>query len=274
MPPRRPPNSVETTPSGIEIAFWDQVGLDGLPQQRRYAIDGERLVNVTTVLGVLDKPALLDWAANLAREGKSWRDVRDEAGERGKDTHSLLLAALLRERFSIADLPEETQAHAQAGVRWKRARRPKVVEAERMVAAPSHGYAGRIDLLAELDGLPGLTLVDFKTVTKWSRKKVKHKDCGGEGCSNCDGGKVEGELYPPYDENLLQLDLYTPAIEESGYPVPDQGMVVRLGPDGEYDETIVDLVPERGLGILRAYRCKAAATTALRDARKREAVAA
>lgn len=268
---KRPPTSVESTPSGIEIAFWDSVGADGLPQQRRYAVNGDRFVNVTTVLGILDKPALLDWAANLAREGQDWRDVRDEAGDRGKGAHDLILRSMLRKKTSLSDLPDDWRSWGQAAFRWLRARQPKVVEAECMVAAPSHGFAGRMDLLAVIDGT--LTLVDFKTVTKWAYRKKRCSECR-DGCENCEGGYVDGDLYPPYEENLLQLDLYAQAIEESGYTEPERGLVVRLGPDGEYDETFVNLQPERGLGILRAYRCKAAASSELRDARQREAVPA
>lgn len=271
MASKRPPTSTESTPSGIEIAFWDSVGEDGKPQQRRYAVNGDRFVNVTTILGVLDKPALLDWAANLAREGQEWREVRDQAGDRGKSAHDLILRALLSERTSLADLPDEYRAWGQAAYRWMRDRRPEVIEAERMVAAPSHGFAGRLDLLAEIDGT--LTLCDWKTASAWKRKRKRCPECR-DGCESCDGGYVEGDLYPPYDENLLQLDLYAQAIAESGYPEPERGLIVRLGPDGNYDETFVDLLPDRGLGILQAYRCKAAAGTALRDARKAMEVAA
>lgn len=251
MAAKRPPNVVETTPSGISIEFWDQVGLDGLPQQRRYRVNGERFVNITTITGILDKPALLDWAARLARGGINWRDVRDEAAERGTDAHSIILKIVTGKRASLGDLRDEHRAWGKAAFRWLRKREPLAHEAERMVAAPSHGFAGRLDLLGELDGFAGLTLVEFKTVTKWSYEKT-----------------AKGEkLYPPYDENLLQLDLQTAALEESGYAPPDRGLIVRLGPDGEFDETEVMPLPDRGLAILEAYRAKAAATRALKDAR-------
>lgn len=247
----RPPNETQVTPSGIEIEFWDSIGTDGEPQQRRYRVDGERFVNVTTVLGVLDKSdALIPWALGLHEQGLDWRQVRDEAGRRGTSAHDVVIRALLRERVGLGDMDDEHRAWGQAGFRWLRARKPEVVQSEFMAAAPGHGIAGRADLLAEIDGI--LTLADFKTVTKWSH----------------DG---RGTLYPPYAENLLQLDLYARCIAESGYPQPERGLIVRLGPDGTYDETFVaPLSPERGLGVLRAYRCRSAARTALRDARKLE----
>lgn len=252
MSAKRPPNSTTVTPSGIEIEFYDSTGVDGEKQQRRYLCNGERYVNVTTVLGVLDKSdALIPWALGLHEQGLDWREVRNEAGNRGTSTHDVVIRALLRERVSLDDLEAEHRPYGQAGYRWKRARDPKVLGAELLVAAPSHQLAGRLDLLCEIEG--ALVLADLKTLTKWARTK-------------------KGELYPPYPENLLQLDLYTQCLIESGYEAPERGLIVRLGPDGEYDETWVDPLPERGLRVLDAYRARAAANTALRDAR-REAVA-
>lgn len=252
MASRRPPNHTEATPSGIEIAYYDSIGVDGLPQQRRYTVNGERVANVTTILGVLSKEALLDWAAKLAMEGKRWRDVRNEAGERGHNAHHLLLQILTGGEATLADLPDDHRPYGQAGFRWVRARRPKVIETERMVASAEHRYAGRFDLLAEIDDVR--TLADFKSVTKWSYRR---KD-----------GVLTEETYPPYDENLLQLDLYQGALIESGYEPAERGLVVRLGPDGNYDETYVDLAPDRGLCILKAYRAKSDATAHLKQARK------
>lgn len=255
---KRPPNVIETTPSGIEIAFWDQTGVDGEPQQRRYRVNDERFVNITTITGVLDKSdALIPWAVALAEQGIDWREVRNDAAGRGTDAHAIVLNVVMGRRSSLSDLRDEHRAWGQAAYRWLKDRRPKATEAERMVAAPSHGYAGRIDLLGELQGLDGLALVEFKTVSKWSYKRDKK-------------GQPTDELLPPYEENLLQLDLQAGAIEESGYPTPDRGLIVRLGPDGAYDETEVQLLPDRGLGILEAYRCKGAAGRALKNARARE----
>ena len=252
MAAKREPNSIEVTPSGIEIAYYDSIGLDGEPQQRRYLIDGKRFVNVTTILNTLSKgDALIHWAVNLQREGKDWRDVRDEAAQRGTNSHSLLLQVLTKGRAGLADLPDDERAYGQAAFRWLRHAEPDVDMTECMVASVEHGFAGRFDLLASIDG--ARTLVDFKTVTKWSYFGP-------------------GKKRPPYEENLLQLDLYQQALAESGYEPAERGMIVRLGPDGTFDETPVDLEPTRGLGVLAAYQAKKLAGKALRESR--EAVAA
>lgn len=252
MAAKREPNSIEVTPSGIEIAYYDSIGLDGEPQQRRYLIDGKRFVNVTTILNTLSKgDALIHWAVNLQREGKDWRDVRDEAAQRGTNSHSLLLQVLTKGRAGLADLPDDERAYGQAVFRWVRDRRPEIELAETMIASVEHGFAGRFDVLGEIDGVR--TLADLKTVTKWSYQGP-------------------GKKRPPYDENLLQLDLYQQGLVESGYEPAERGLIVRVGPDGTYDETFVDLDPRRGLGVLAAYQAKKLAGKALRGSR--EAVAA
>jgi len=250
---KREPNCVEVTPSGIEIAYFDSVGVDGEPQQRRYLVNGEKFVNVSTILGTLSKgDALLHWAVNLTRDGQDWQEVRDEAAKRGTGAHSLLLSVLTKGRLALADLPEDHRAFGQAAFRWVRARDPKVDLIECMVACPEHGYAGRLDLIAQIDGIR--TLTDWKSVTKWSYKKSK--------------GEATDQKLPPYDENLLQLDLYQGALEASGYEPAERGLIVRLGPDGEYDETFLDLDPARGLAVLGAYQAKRGAGQAMRDAAK------
>lgn len=257
---KREPNAVEVTPSGIEIAYYDSIGLDGEPQQRRYLIDGKRLVNVTTILNTLSKgDALLHWAVNLEREGKDWREVRDEAAQRGTNSHHLLLQVLTKGRAGLADLPDAERPYGQAAFRWLRHAEPDVEMTECMVASVEHGFAGRFDLLATIDG--ARTLVDFKTVTKWSYSGARSSRSRWPGRRRSSPGKKR----PPYEENLLQLDLYQQGLAESGYEPAERGLIVRLGPDGTFDETPVDLEPTRGLGVLAAYQAKKLAGKALRS---------
>jgi hypothetical protein len=252
---KTPPTSVEILPNGTKIEFWDKVDAEGNEQKRRYMVDGARFVNVTTVLDVLAKEALLDWAARLAREGKNWRVVRAEAGERGSVSHHLLLQLLTGQGATLADLAPEHRPYGQAGFKFVHGRKPKVIECERMVASPEHGYAGRLDLFTELDET--LTLVDFKTVTAWAYEKDQ------------DGNETD-KVYPPFTENLLQLDLYQGARLECGLPPAERGLIVRLGPDAEVLETPVPLDPERGVAILKAYRAKADARKVLKAAASAE----
>lgn len=249
------PTSVETFQDGaIRIEFWDKLDAEGNEQTRRYLVNGQRFANVTTILNVLAKDALLDWAARLAREGKNWKAVRAEAGERGTVSHHLLLQILTGQGASLSDLSDEHRPYGQAGFKSVRALNPKVFECERMVASVKHKYAGRLDLFAGIEDKT--TLVDYKTISKWAYEKDPETK------------ELTDTLWPPYDENLLQLDLYQGARIECGLEPAEQGMIVRLGPDAEFDATPVELDPDRGIAILNAYRAKQAAGRALAKASK------
>ena len=52
---------------------------------------GELLPGVTTIIGQLDKPALVQWAWKLGKEGKDWREERDSAGDIGTLVHEAVL---------------------------------------------------------------------------------------------------------------------------------------------------------------------------------------
>lgn len=230
-------------PSGLTVYYRDSDHSYWLEVRERggkwTAVRDSRVTNVTTILGVLAKDALLDWAANLAREGEDWREVRREAAERGTSSHDIVMRTLLGQRTSLADMDDEHRPYGQAAFRWMRERRPVLKAAESIVVSSEHRYAGRFDLLTTDN-----VLCDLKTVSKWAERN--------------------GRRLPPYPENCLQLDLYAQAMVESGFDRPEHGVVVRLGPDGTWDEHPVELDPQRGLDVLAAYRARAAATKALR----------
>lgn len=268
MAAKRPPNSTITTPSGFEIEYWDAVGVDGLPQQRRYRVNGEKLVSISTIAGIYDKPALTPAAVKLTESGVialadagipiagldqaglralmvehgfHYDSVWQVARDRGDVAHDMLLH-LLRdgETPNLATYPDDIRPWIAAGMRWAMHVEPEVLGAEMMVASVEHGFAGRFDLLARLrDGRTAR--IDYKTVTEWKYRR--------------DGkGEPTDKLLPPYDENLIQLAGYEIAAPESGYDPADCRMIVRLGPDGNYDITESHATEEHFLAALTAYK--------------------
>ncbi len=278
MGAKRPPNRLETLPSGIEVAFWDSIGLDGERQERRYRVggaDGEKYPSVSTIAGSFDKPALMPAAVKLQEEAVielskrgvniaslSQPELRDElraaelhydsqwkvARDRGDVAHDMLLR-LVRDREvpNLADYPDDLRPWISAGMRWVHETQPEVVDAEYFVASTTYKFAGRGDLLCRLrDGR--LARVDYKTVTEWKYKKTWK-------------GEPTDELLPPYDENLIALAGYELAAVESGYMPSDVRAVVRLGPDGEYVVTESHATEKVFLAALTFYREKKYLTT-------------
>lgn len=141
--------------------------------------------SVTTVLGVLDKPALPRWAAKVVAEfaaankdswvnlptdaavdllkGSPWR-TRDRAAEAGTNAHEYC-EALLRGEVSI-DSPFDPPGLGEAARNLRgilKAVKPTPLSIEGTVWSHQYGYAGSFDGIHIIDGK--VTLVDLKTST-------------------------------------------------------------------------------------------------------------
>ncbi len=152
--------------------------------------DGKRhsAVSVTSVLKIIDKPALLSWAegcgaeaaVTLERDGAlanvPARDAinfvrlykmgadgkRDSGADRGTIVHNVL-EAYGRDGTvpSIDAFPEEIRGYVQGLCRWLLQAKPKALAIEQSVGSLAHRFAGRVDLVAEIDG--DRCLCDLKT---------------------------------------------------------------------------------------------------------------
>ena len=166
---------------------------------RHYTIDGVRYPSVTTILGAIAKPALVNWAAKVEREAcldaalelltrpgvAQSRDVffaewestvkqqraatkaKEAAGDIGRAVHALIESDL-REELGLPSKGAEQLAGVPATdtaylhwLEWRDQHKVKPLRTEFVVCHPSAGYAGTADLLAEVDG--AVTLLDFKT---------------------------------------------------------------------------------------------------------------
>jgi hypothetical protein len=291
MAAKRPPSSTETLPSGATVEFWDEIGLDGLPQQRRYRVDGERLPSISTVSGSFDKPALMPAAVKLQEQaiidlaasgvaiGKltqpELRSKLRETGthydsqwavarKRGDVAHDVLLRQFIRdgEVPDLAAFGDDQRNWIAAGMKFVLERCPEPLQVEYMVASTEHGFAGRADLAAIADDF--LTAIDLKTVSRW----YYEKDREGNVRIGPDGEPVK---LPPWDENLLALAGYEIARVESGYIATDRRWIVRLGPDGEYDVYESTKDPEDFLAALRAYATKGRGASPVAESKARVA---
>ena len=239
------------------VAELGQPALDG----QKPADDDERHWSVTTIIGCLDKPALLYWAAeqtavaavNSARtlearveeEGvdtvvKWLRDARFRrdrtqrtAAELGTEVHAACEAyALTGQR---PDVDAEVQPFLDQFDRWAQEFQPVYQAAEVTVYSPSYGYAGTCDAFLTVGGVR--CIVDYKS----SRKSFDNR----------------GNPTTPYPEVALQLAAYRhaelaavwrprrmeqyrrryyllgQAEREMAVPVPevDTGLVIHITPD-------------------------------------------
>lgn len=196
--------------------------------------------SVTTILSCVGKPALINWAANVERElvtetaanlyedlagtpkmeratyiltltnrlgkEKAHQRALTKAGEIGSQVHKLiewtLRAKLCQKQGPSPAITDKAMWCFSLFEKWAKQVNLKPILMEQTVYSKTHGYAGTLDLLAEVDG--ELTVVDFKT------------------------GKAV------YLEAHLQNVAYQYALREMGHGDAEQGVIVRL-PKNESD---------------------------------------
>lgn len=155
----------------------------GRPKGGYTLADGTKIPGVTTICGLLDKPALVGWAGKLCAEAghaagragepvPAWRDVcygvRDKAAEAGTQAHTLFGAYLNGEPVPIPPdgygwLPGALQAYDNA-ITWLQGTglRLEVYSHERPLISEVHRFAGTPDAIAK-DTNGVVHLADWKT---------------------------------------------------------------------------------------------------------------
>jgi len=141
--------------------------------------DGTRVPSVTTVLNVVDKPALKPWAFSQGRisglaeaRGEpfatSLYEVTKGALEVGTIVHLMAELDVKGEDPDSAipvdldaDLREKVSSGFAAYVAWKKGSRVEIVDCEVPVISERYRFGGTLDFIGKLDGK--LILGDFKT---------------------------------------------------------------------------------------------------------------
>ena len=167
----------------------------------------QRFPSVTTILrNTWPKPALLEWYATHGRETDT---LLERAATRGKTVHAFVEHYMRTgDLMEWDELPAEYHGYLQAAARFLWDFFPQPIAVERLVVHPEMRYAGRLDLIAMVDGVP--TLLDFKSNTH---------------------GRV-------YAEAHVQATAYAIADERCGGDPINSFMLVGLAEDGSYKPVI------------------------------------
>ncbi len=197
-----------------------------VPQRARqhtpyFLRDGTRVPGVTTVTGVLDKPALVVWANNLGLQGIRVGEYVDELAAIGTLTHMKIAAYLKGEDPDKVGLQEFTKDQLNQADTclikfwdWEKGHKLVTILAEEPIISERHRAGGTPDWFGLLDDIP--TLLDFKT--------------------------AKG-IFP---EHLLQASAYFDMLREIGH-APEQARIIRVGRnemEGFEDRTVGN-IPRR-----------------------------
>lgn len=203
-----------------DLAAWDEAGRpDDMGQALTWLANGE---SITQAL----------------RDNKlTWRDVRDQAANRGTNVHKHALNALSEGReVSFGELTDEERGYAQGVTGFWLDHEPEVIAAEAVVADLDAGVAGRFDLLCRIGG--ELVMLDAKT---------------------------SGYLSPKF---VVQVSGYAKLAAACGYGDATAGAVLQVTAEGTYNLIRFDLAPEAFDRALAVYRQAAEIRKVLRAARK------
>jgi hypothetical protein len=159
-------------------------GLRFYPASHRYKLDGEWVPGVTTILGqAIPKPGLTKWASKSVAEyvannrptvetlydmgglpmvealkNVPWQ-TRDEAGKRGTEIHELAERYVQGEEV---DVPDPLIGHVESAAAFIDDWNIQTVLVEQAVASREHGYAGKLDMIADHNKGPR-AVMDWKT---------------------------------------------------------------------------------------------------------------
>lgn len=128
----------------------------------------KQVPSVTTILGILDKPALKIWANNIGLQGIKMSEYVDDKALIGSIAHFILECYLKNVQPDFAEFnatDEQIELAKQCADKffeWENCQAEFVpIASELQLVSEKHQYGGTCDCIAVLNGK--LTLIDFKT---------------------------------------------------------------------------------------------------------------
>ena len=201
-------------------------------EKHYYELDGRRLYGVTTILQVLNKPALIPWAvkmaidyiktnckqdelmrylvnlADLEAAKSAHRKKKEEAGAKGTDAHEIIedtiKVSITSEKGYLPPSLINVNPQVQHFIDWARNNKIQFLASEKQVYSELMWVAGTTDMVFIKDG----------------KKYVGDV-------------KTSSAIYP---EHFYQMAAYRMMLEEMGESDFEGSVVIRLGKDGKFNE--------------------------------------
>lgn len=127
--------------------------------------DGLIVPGVTTVLQILNKPALVKWANNLGLQGIDSSRFRDKMADIGTLAHLMILDFFKQQKSDYSEYSPDDIDKAEncliSFYNWVNENDVKPIDVEVRFVSELYRYGGTVDLYCWLNEIP--TLVDFKT---------------------------------------------------------------------------------------------------------------
>jgi len=127
--------------------------------------DGTRVPGVTTILGVINKPALVNWANHQGLAGINTSKYVDELADIGTLAHAMIAHFLGGPEPDLDDYSKNQIDRAENAVlsfhEWAKGKDMETNFSERQMVSEELRYGGTVDWIGAIDGVE--TVLDLKT---------------------------------------------------------------------------------------------------------------
>jgi hypothetical protein len=180
---------------------------------------GENIVGTTSVIGILDKPSLLNWVAKITKEGHDWQRYRDAMGDSGTLTHLRILHYLKGTKPDLSEYSPATIKLSDNSLKsfheWEKSHKLEPLFLEIPMISNTLNFGGTPDFVGYVNGRP--EILDFKTGGLYLsvvlqlaayRQLVKEscklniEYCRGLSIPRTDGESFKEELYTKLDDEF------------------------------------------------------------------------
>lgn len=169
----------------------------------RYRLaDGTQVPSVTTVLGVLAKPALYRWHNEMGLRGIDTSKYVAEVADAGSCAHYMIECHLSGREPDLSPWSREQIDLAENSflsfLEWEKQHRLEVIFTETPLVSEEYRFGGTVDCYCWIDGVP--TILDLKTSARI------------------------------YETHLIQVAAYRQLVQEAGHPV-EAVRILQIGRD-------------------------------------------
>lgn len=130
-------------------------------------LDGTIIPGVTTILGILNKPALIPWANKLGLEGIEVGKFVDEKAAIGTLAHQMIADHLRGQTTDTSEYSKLQIDQAENAMlslfEWEKTHRLHPLLIEQPMVSEIHRFGGTPDFIGTINDDMELTLIDFKT---------------------------------------------------------------------------------------------------------------
>lgn len=126
---------------------------------------GQIVAGITTIIGILAKPALITWANRLGLQGVDVNKFVDDKADIGTLAHTIIEDHLLGRQTDFSDYTPKQKDQAENSVlsffEWQKNHKIEILFAERPLVSEVFRYGGTADIYGLVDGTD--EMIELKT---------------------------------------------------------------------------------------------------------------